>query len=99
MLKKINAYNAGGHIRTAEEIRGKFLSYTRDTKKRIAQNRKESARTGGGRVPPTELTLLQEKVSRILGDTPLMALTAELIPQRAALAPLETEKFHVMPFK
>ena len=66
-------------------------------KKKIVQNRKESARTGGGRAAATELTPLQENSG--FGDfweIPLLiALKAELIPQRAALAPLETEKFHV----
>ncbi|XP_078317066.1 uncharacterized protein LOC111129638 [Crassostrea virginica] len=71
ICEKINACNASGHIRTVEEIRKKFSSYTSETKKKIAQNRKESARTGGGRAPATDLTPLQEKVSEILGDTPI----------------------------
>ena len=68
-------------------------------KKKIGQNRKESARIGGGRAPATELTPLQENSGfrfRGFWEIPLMiALKAELILQRAALAPLETEKFHV----
>ena len=69
---KKNACNASGHIRTVEEIRKQISSYTSGTKKKkIPQNRKESARTGGGRAPATDLTPLQEKVSEILGDTPL----------------------------
>ena len=68
---KKNACNASGHIRTVEEIRKQISSYTSGTKKKkIAQNRKESARPGG-RAPATDLTPLQEKVSEILGDTPI----------------------------
>ena len=71
-------------------------------KKKIAQNRKEFARIGGGRAPATELTPLQENSGfrfRGFWEIPTMiALKAELILQRAALAPLETEKFHVNAF-
>ena len=51
--------------------KGKKIHHTQvKQKKKIAQNRKESARTGGGRAAATELTPLQEKVSEIFGRYP-----------------------------
>ncbi|XP_062576782.1 nuclear apoptosis-inducing factor 1-like [Saccostrea cucullata] len=70
VCEKVNVCNSSDHVRTVEEIRKKFSSYTSDTKKKIAQNRRESTRTGGGKAPSTctDLTPLQEKLSGILGD-------------------------------
>ena len=69
--------------------------YTSDTIKKIAQNRKESVRIGGGRAPLLSLRRYKRKFRGFWEIPPLMALKVGLIPQWAALAPLETEKFHV----
>ena len=99
-MKKINACNSSGHIRTAEDIRKKISSYTSETKKKIAQKRKESARTGVGRAPATDLTPLQEKVSEILGDTPIDGIeggvdTAEISSSTSRDRQIHVNALHV----
>lgn len=68
---KVNSVNTRRHVRTVEEVRKKFSTYTSETKEKIADSRREAARTGGVMTPPSELTPLQEKVSGILGNTPI----------------------------
>ena len=69
--------------------------YTSDTIKKIAHNRKESVRIGGGRAPLLSLRRFKRKFWGFWEIPPWMALKVGLIPQWAALEPPETEKVHV----
>jgi len=66
---KINSCNKE-YVRTTEEVRKKWTTYTSNTKKYAAQIRREARRTGGG-PPIDELTPLQDKVVGIIGTTPI----------------------------
>ena len=68
---KINSCNKE-YIRTTEEVRKKWTTYTSNTKKYAAQIRPEARRTGGA--PIDELTPLPDKVVGIIGNTPIKGI-------------------------
>ncbi|XP_071153566.1 myb/SANT-like DNA-binding domain-containing protein 4 [Mytilus edulis] len=65
----MNAVNDTDHLRTVEEIRKKWTCYVSSTKK-LAENKRESRRTGGG-PPPNAVSSVEEKVAGIIGKTPI----------------------------
>ncbi|XP_076088907.1 uncharacterized protein LOC143059312 [Mytilus galloprovincialis] len=70
VCSKMNAVNDTDHLRTVKEIRKKWTCYVNSTKKKLAENKRESRRTGGG-PPPNAVSSVEEKVAGINGKTPI----------------------------
>jgi hypothetical protein len=69
ICERVNSVNATKHV--WRKLEKSFPHTLVRRRKKIAQQRRESAKTGGGTTPSMELTPLQENVSGILGNTPI----------------------------
>ncbi|XP_061170752.1 myb-related transcription factor, partner of profilin-like [Saccostrea echinata] len=72
ICEKINKANNIDHCRTVVEVK-KWSSYMSEMKKKAAQNRRETGKTGGG-PPPQGLNPTQEKIVGIIGCTPISGI-------------------------
>ncbi|ESO82707.1 hypothetical protein LOTGIDRAFT_155725 [Lottia gigantea] len=70
---KINAVNDTDNLRTVEEIRKKWTCYVSSTKQKLAENKRETRRTGGG-PPPNSVSAVEEKIAGIIGNTPITGI-------------------------
>lgn len=66
---KVNAVNTTGYVRTGEEMK-KWICLSSESRKKLALNRREQRKTGGGCLP-SEATLrpIDEKIEGIIGET------------------------------
>eukprot|EP00105_Crassostrea_gigas_P003661 XP_011416591.1 PREDICTED: myb-related transcription factor, partner of profilin-like [Crassostrea gigas] len=67
---KVNAVNTTGYVRTGEEMKKKWICLSSESRKKLALNRREQRKTGGGCLP-SEATLrpIDEKIEGIIGET------------------------------
>nr|XP_034334014.1 myb/SANT-like DNA-binding domain-containing protein 4 [Crassostrea gigas] len=67
---KVNAINTTGYVRTGEEMKKKWICLSSESRKKLALNRREQRKTGGGCLP-SEATLrpIDEKIEGIIGET------------------------------
>ncbi|CAC5408905.1 unnamed protein product [Mytilus coruscus] len=66
---KINSSNTH-HQKTVEEIWKKWTTYISNAKNKVAHNRREAGKTGGG-PPPEDISSMEDQVEGTIGDTPI----------------------------
>ncbi|XP_061166219.1 myb-related transcription factor, partner of profilin-like [Saccostrea echinata] len=72
---KVNAVNTTDHIRSGEEMKKKWTCLSSESRKKLALNRREQKKTGGGSLPSgAAFRPIDEKIEGIIGETSISGI-------------------------
>ncbi|XP_061173718.1 myb-related transcription factor, partner of profilin-like [Saccostrea echinata] len=72
---KVNAVNTTDHIRSGEEMKKKWTCLSSESRKKLALNRREQKKRGGGSLPSgAALRPIDEKIEGIIGETSISGI-------------------------